>query len=111
MQAGEEQGRQAVEEAVTHGSVVEGPRCSEGRERNAMGEERQDKGSQRRGSWAEGRRGSHHPTQEYIELLLESRSYWGKRTRDSNAPFSHLKPPALQTQGNTMQTKTAEIRV
>lgn len=48
MQAGEEQGRQAVEEAVTHGSVVEGPRCSEGRERNAMGEERQDKGSQRK---------------------------------------------------------------
>lgn len=43
----EEQGRQTVDETVTHGSVVEGPTCSEGRERNAMGEVRQAKGSQR----------------------------------------------------------------
>lgn len=41
-------GRQAVDEAVTHGSVVEGPSWSEGRERNAMGEVRQAKGSQRK---------------------------------------------------------------
>lgn len=28
-QAGETQGRETVDEAVAHGSVVEGPRCSE----------------------------------------------------------------------------------
>lgn len=35
-------------EAVPQGSVVEGPRCSKGRERYAMGQMRQAKGSQRR---------------------------------------------------------------
>lgn len=39
--------RETVGEAVAHGSVVEGPSQSEGTDRNAMGEVRQAKGSQR----------------------------------------------------------------
>lgn len=80
------------------------------REEKEMPWERLDKPKDPREDLGESRRGTHHPAQQYIELLLD-RSYWGKTTRDINAFFSHLKPPALQTQGNTMQTKTAEILV
>lgn len=62
-------------------------------------------------AWAEGRRGTHHTAQKYIELLLNSRNYWGERTRDSSVSFSHLKTSALQIQGKTMQNKAAEIPV
>lgn len=101
-QAGE-QGRETVGEAVTHGSVVKGPRCREGRERNVRGEISQ--------------RIPRKPEQKVEEVQSSPAMHWAATGQQKllgekdKGQQCFLQPPALQTQSSTMQTKTAEIPV